>query len=263
LDQLAAEITQRTDCVVEEACSNREARDRIAAGGYQVVVTGVSGSLDEKLPFLESSNGHCHSRVIFLSARPSASDLTTAMRSGAYSYFSAPFLCPALREMVVRAVELPDPVTPIELLSALPNWVILQFAPEPATVDRVLQFLRELHAELEPPLGDSLTMACREILLNAAEHGCCFDPATCIQLVFARTKRLLLYQIRDPGPGFTRDCLTHAAVTNPPNDPVRHITVRERKGLRPGGFGMLLAERAMDEMLYNERGNEVLLIKYL
>ena len=34
-------------------------------------------------------------------------------------------------------------------------------------------------------------------------------------------------------------------------------------GLRPGGFGMLLAKRIVDEMFYNEQGNEVLLIKHL
>jgi two-component system, OmpR family, response regulator len=33
--------------------------------------------------------------------------------------------------------------------------------------------------------------------------------------------------------------------------------------MRPGGFGILLARKIVDEMLYNERGNEVLLIKYL
>jgi anti-sigma regulatory factor (Ser/Thr protein kinase) len=33
--------------------------------------------------------------------------------------------------------------------------------------------------------------------------------------------------------------------------------------MRPGGFGMLLAGKIVDEMLYNEKGNEVILIKYL
>jgi len=39
--------------------------------------------------------------------------------------------------------------------------------------------------------------------------------------------------------------------------------VREEKGLRPGGFGMLLAKKFVDELIYNEKGNEVLLVKYL
>jgi anti-sigma regulatory factor (Ser/Thr protein kinase) len=33
-------------------------------------------------------------------------------------------------------------------------------------------------------------------------------------------------------------------------------------GLRPGGFGMLIVRQIVDELVYNERGNEVLLIKH-
>ena len=38
---------------------------------------------------------------------------------------------------------------------------------------------------------------------------------------------------------------------------------RAEMGLRPGGFGMLIARQVADELVYNERGNEVLLIKHL
>ena len=34
-------------------------------------------------------------------------------------------------------------------------------------------------------------------------------------------------------------------------------------GLRPGGFGMLIAREIADELVYNERRNEVLMIKHL
>ena len=38
---------------------------------------------------------------------------------------------------------------------------------------------------------------------------------------------------------------------------------RIEEGLRPGGFGMLLVKHIVDEVIYNERGNEVILIKHL
>jgi anti-sigma regulatory factor (Ser/Thr protein kinase) len=41
------------------------------------------------------------------------------------------------------------------------------------------------------------------------------------------------------------------------------MLVREDKGLRPGGFGLLMARQLVDELLYNERQNEVEFIKYL
>jgi DNA-binding NtrC family response regulator len=59
------------------------------------------------------------------------------------------------------------------------------------------------------------------------------------------------------------DDLPHAAVSNPPDDPIAHIETRAALGLRPGGFGLLIARRIVDEMLHSEKANEVVLIKHL
>jgi anti-sigma regulatory factor (Ser/Thr protein kinase) len=40
------------------------------------------------------------------------------------------------------------------------------------------------------------------------------------------------------------------------------MDVREELGLRAGGFGILMTRGLVDEMHYNERGNEVRLVKY-
>ena len=39
--------------------------------------------------------------------------------------------------------------------------------------------------------------------------------------------------------------------------------VREDKGIRPGGFGLLMVRQTADELLYNEKRNEVVFVKYL
>ena len=41
------------------------------------------------------------------------------------------------------------------------------------------------------------------------------------------------------------------------------MAVREEQGLRPGGWGILMAKALVDEVIYNEHGNDVLLVKYL
>jgi anti-sigma regulatory factor (Ser/Thr protein kinase) len=69
--------------------------------------------------------------------------------------------------------------------------------------------------------------------------------------------------VKDPGTGFSFDNLAHAAVSNPAESPFEHTEVREQKGMRPGGFGILMSRQLVDELLYNEAGNEVLLIKYV
>ena len=40
-----------------------------------------------------------------------------------------------------------------------------------------------------------------------------------------------------------------------------HLDVRNELGIREGGFGIMLARGLVDAFHYNERGNEVTLIK--
>ncbi len=48
-----------------------------------------------------------------------------------------------------------------------------------------------------------------------------------------------------------------------PDAPLRHLEERKEKGLRPGGFAILMAKHIVDELIYGESGNDVILIKYL
>ena len=57
--------------------------------------------------------------------------------------------------------------------------------------------------------------------------------------------------------------LRHAAVGHPEGSPLDHMSSREEKGLRPGGFGIMISQAKVDELLYNEAQNEVVFVKYL
>jgi anti-sigma regulatory factor (Ser/Thr protein kinase) len=99
--------------------------------------------------------------------------------------------------------------------------------------------------------------------MNAMEHGGNFDSSQYVEISFVRTRRAVVCRVKDPGQGFSLEELHHAAITNPPDDPLSHVAVREAQGLRPGGFGLLLAKGLVDELIYTETGNEALLIKYI
>ena len=47
------------------------------------------------------------------------------------------------------------------------------------------------------------------------------------------------------------------------DNPIDHVLVRDAKGLRPGGFGVLTVRASVDELVYNQKQNEVIFIKYL
>ena len=74
--------------------------------------------------------------------------------------------------------------------------------------------------------------------------------------------RSIVFYVHDPGSGFRWESIQHAAVANPEGDLTHHIGVRDEKGMRPGGFGILIAKGVVNELIYSEVGNEVLMIKY-
>jgi anti-sigma regulatory factor (Ser/Thr protein kinase) len=84
-----------------------------------------------------------------------------------------------------------------------------------------------------------------------------------VNLSYIRTGRSIIYYIRDPGEGFSFAKLSHAAISNTPEEPLGHAEISDRLGIRPGGFGILLTKNFADELLYSQKGNEVMLIKYL
>jgi len=131
------------------------------------------------------------------------------------------------------------------------------------TAERLMTFAKELSAQLPDDTRQELMMAVREILLNAMEHGAAFNPEQVVEVTAVRTARAFVFHIRDPGSGFCPESLAHAAPTDPDGDLVSHVSQREKQGLRAGGYGLLLAAGTVDELIYGEIGNEVLLIKYV
>jgi len=200
--------------------------------------------------------------VIVIAGAAAPEDVVAAIQGEAHGYFSVPFTVSALAAMVERALESGAAENDLEVLSARPAWLGLKLRSTRDAADRVLQFVRELAADLGAPGQENFATAVREILSNAVEHGGGLDPAQWVSVTLVRTGRGMLAYIRDPGEGFRFEQLPHAAVSNPSEAPFEHAEVRQRLGMRPGGFGILLARSLVDEFIYNEAGNEALLVKY-
>lgn len=167
------------------------------------------------------------------------------------------------RKNVVNAKEAFQGIPDVEVKSALPGWTCLRIAPELETKRRVVDFFRSQMANLPDDLCEKLCLALDELLGNAIEHGSKVEPKCACELTYIRTSRMVLIQIRDAGPGFELAAIPHAAVNNPPEDPLRHVQLRSEMGMRPGGYGIMLVKQIADDLIYNEQGNEVVLVKYL
>ncbi|HEX8853914.1 MAG TPA: ATP-binding protein, partial [Pyrinomonadaceae bacterium] len=191
------------------------------------------------------------------------STVVTAMREHACDFLSKPFDVSELLSAVGSAFALNPREISIEVLSARPEWIELRVPCSLAAIPPLERLMSQLKTDLPAATRDSVTYAFREMLQNAIEHGGKNDPTQYVEVGYLRSPRLILYRIKDPGEGFPIEALHHAAILNPENDPTQHERVREELGMRPGGFGILIARNMVDEMIYNEQHNEVVLIKYL
>jgi CheY-like chemotaxis protein len=131
-----------------------------------------------------------------------------------------------------------------------------------------IQYLEELNALLASlffftPFGQAqvkqLISVVRELGANAIEWGHQKQVDRPLTVTYHIDSEKVRIVIRDTGPGFNPQDLPHAANGT---DPLAHLEVRETLGLREGGFGILMARALVDELEYNDKGNEVCLVKY-
>lgn len=245
------------------AAGEADALRRLRRQACDVVLTSSRTDFTEDLPLVdELRKVRPGVKAILLAPEATPAEVIAAMRRDVFACFSIPFEIAELADMMRRAIDAEDWRDGVEVVSAQPDWVSLRLACRLLTAERAVRFLTELRADVPDIDRDGLLVAFREILLNAMEHGGGFDPDQVVEVSAVRTARAIVFYVRDPGPGYAPERLPHAAVSNPPDDPVAHLKRRTELGLRPGGFGLLVARKVVDQMILSERGNEVLLIRY-
>jgi anti-sigma regulatory factor (Ser/Thr protein kinase)/CheY-like chemotaxis protein len=263
LEERLRDILEPGTWAIQRTTDNAAALTLAQRKGFDLILTSEKTSGREDIELLRKIRSiRPHTRLIILADESTPADVITSMRERAFSYFSKPFSLDALAVMVQHAIAEPCWDDGIDVVSATPEWIRIRARCDMKTADRVLQFFDEV-AELPEPERSEVGMAFREMLTNAIEHGGQLDPSQQVEISYLRARHMVTCLIRDPGEGFTLDEIPHAAIANPEDDLLRHIAYREACGMRPGGFGVLLAQRFVDQLVYNEHGNEVLLIKYL
>jgi CheY-like chemotaxis protein/anti-sigma regulatory factor (Ser/Thr protein kinase) len=262
--QLLRTALQAGDRRIKSAYDGLEGLQCAEAATYDLIMTDVNMPGMDGMTLTERVREVSpETRVVVMTVASTPENVIRAIQERAFCYFSKPFTTGAVAEMVERALSSKSREDDIEVLSARPKWLGLRLRCKMETADRILQFLREMGMTLPAAEQENIALAFREILLNAIEHGGGNDPSKKVTITYVRAEHAVLYHVHDPGKGFSFQRLAHAAVSNPVDSPFGHNEERQRLGLRPGGFGLLITRQVVDEMIYNEAGNEVLLIKYL
>ncbi|HMG33482.1 MAG TPA: response regulator [Blastocatellia bacterium] len=267
----------------DDATSRKVYRAALEGEGYKVIdvadgVTALSVLEEENVDLLltdflmpglngieligRARNIRPNLRAVIMSGHKTSETVMEAFRKKACDFLTKPFHLNELVDAVEAALKR-DALCQIEIISDKPDWIELRVPCDLDAVEPIQRFLSDMHPHLPKETSDAIGSVFRELLNNAIEHGGKCDHKQRVEVKYIRLKRAIIYSIKDPGEGFDLRQMEHAAFTNPADNPFRHMQVRQQKGMRPGGFGIMLASQVIDELIYNDRHNELIFVKYL
>jgi anti-sigma regulatory factor (Ser/Thr protein kinase)/CheY-like chemotaxis protein len=261
--QLVSGALNRENRKLQNVYDGREALAYLRANPCDVVVAGQGRNGFDSMTLLRRMRAIRPEAKVIVTGERSAERALNAMRARAFSYFHKPLAAGPLAEMVHQALESSAWEDDVRVVSARREWIGLEVRCKLQAAERAVHLIGELEPGMPPETWDDVSTAFRELLLNAIEHGGKSDARKRVEVRLLQTARALIVHMRDPGKGFSLETLPHSAVCNPADSPTRHVEIRAETGQRPGGFGILMARNLVDELLYNERGNEVMFVKYV
>jgi DNA-binding response OmpR family regulator len=195
--------------------------------------------------------------VVMLTALDNQESRNYGLRVGANRYLTKPFepvlLLDTLRNVLDRRADV--------LKGKTKTAVEIQMQSDSRYLEQLNDMLSELF--VLTPLSEveinRIRYAVLEMVENAIEWGNKRQPNLMVGLSYEVTEDKVRFTITDEGKGFNPTTLPHAATSE---DPLSHLDLRAKLGLRDGGFGILIAKGMVDKLEYNEKGNQCTLTKY-
>lgn len=261
--ELLAGALNRADRTIQNVYDGGEGLSYLRAHPCDLVLAGQGRNGFDGAKLVRRIRAIQPEARVIVTGEPSSSRALAAMRARAFGYVHKPLAPGAVAEIVHQALESHSWQNDVKILSGRPEWISLEIRCKLEAAERAVHLIGELETGIPPEVWDDTATAFRELLLNAIEHGGKSDARKRVQVKLLHTARALVVHLQDPGKGFSLESLQHSALGNPEDSPTRHVEIRAETGKRPGGFGILMARNLVDELLYNERGNEVVFVKYL
>ncbi len=141
------------------------------------------------------------------------------------------------------------------------HHVHFRFPTRDETVEEAQEFMDELieGSGLPEETQVEVRAAFREAMGNAAQHGNRYRRDKKVLCDYRLMEDRITFQVEDEGRGFDHEKYVERGESD---NAIDHTREGHEEG-KYGGFGIMLMLRTVDELTYNEKGNVVLLTKYL
>ncbi|MEZ0229356.1 MAG: ATP-binding protein [Planctomycetota bacterium] len=140
--------------------------------------------------------------------------------------------------------------------------VCLEFATTPENVERGGEIFDALIGMTAFNDHDQVALSStfRECVGNAAEHGNKHDAKKKVRILYLRDEAKICFVVTDDGPGFDHEQFLARADEVSPLD---HTRSRRSNEARPGGLGVFIMKKTCDAIVFNDKGNSIMLMKLL
>jgi DNA-binding NarL/FixJ family response regulator len=244
------------------AAGDVDALRRLRAETFDVVITSPSTTVEEDLVLLDEVRQiRPGARSVVLTGRASQQSVMAALSARVFAVFSRPFDPGEIAAMVSGAVASAPGHDGILILSAVPDWLAVRLDCSLLTAERILRYVAELRTEVPDADREGLLLAYREVLLSAIEHGAGRAAGKLVDVAAVRTQRSLVFYVKDPGRGFGMPRLPAGIADD--GAILAELVRSEDESIQAEAYRLLVARTIVDEMFYNERADEVILIKHV
>ncbi|MEW6536714.1 MAG: response regulator [Candidatus Auribacterota bacterium] len=250
---LLKDILNRQNCAVTTVLNGASALETLRANAFDLVITDVNMPGMNGIVLMEEIKRISPDLpVIVITGGGNEEIAVKALKSGAFNFCRKPFEIEELTRIVKKGLEVKKfsdkqkevlPFLTVEMSFDMPSDVMLIRS----VIHHIYQGARQLGFP-EDEFSMRVKLAIDEALNNAIKHGNHSNIDKKVKIRTQISPQKLMVTIRDEGPGFD------VSQVPDPKDPSNLH--------REGGRGVLLISYYMDEVYYNDKGNEVMLVKY-
>ncbi len=196
--------------------------------------------------------------VILVSAFHSDDNLFRALDMGATDFICKPFPLRDIRMAARTALKTQQPEGNVNV-STEGAWTSFTFDSDHEYLRRVNSLISTLvEKRTSKDVCNAIKLAIEEIGTNAIEWGNKNNPDLKVRIRYRFAYDRITIMIEDEGAGFD-----NLGLPGVPANSEELQDLRKEAGKRIGGYGLSMVAKIMDQVIWNEAGNRILMSRHL